>query len=77
MKIDVEGYELSVLQGARHCLEKHRPRLWLEVHPNFLGAQGKSEEAVFQPLRQAGYALSFFEDHASPYRGVSFHVWCV
>lgn len=30
--VDVEGYELHVLRGARYTLETHRPELFVEVH---------------------------------------------
>ena len=30
--VDVEGYELHVLRGARSTLENHRPDLFVEVH---------------------------------------------
>jgi hypothetical protein len=41
IKIDVEGYELPVLLGARRLIEKYRPNLFVEVHPQF--QQDKSE----------------------------------
>ncbi|HEX9045421.1 MAG TPA: FkbM family methyltransferase [Verrucomicrobiae bacterium] len=75
MKIDVEGFELQVLNGGRQCLARHRPRLWLEVHPRFLAAQNKSQDQVLNLLKEHGYAISFFDDYSaksdSPY-----HVWC-
>jgi FkbM family methyltransferase len=33
LKVDVEGYEGYVLAGARELLAKHRPLLFVEVHP--------------------------------------------
>ena len=30
--VDVEGYELHVLRGARHTLASHHPDLFIEVH---------------------------------------------
>jgi FkbM family methyltransferase len=77
MKIDVDGYELQVLSGARHCLARHRPRLWLEVHPEFLAAQRRSHEEVLESLKQAGYDLIFFEDRELPTWKQAYHVWCV
>ena len=77
MKIDVEGYEWGVLQGAENCLRQRRPRLWLEVHPGFLQAQGKSHEELLDWLRKIGYQLSFFWDSELPAAKKAFHVWCI
>jgi FkbM family methyltransferase len=41
IKLDVEGYECDVLEGARKLLEKHRPSLFVEVHPNLLPSRDK------------------------------------
>lgn len=32
IKIDVEGAEFDVLEGARECVRQHRPRMAIEVH---------------------------------------------
>lgn len=36
IKIDVEGYEGHVLEGAARLLEEQRPALFVEIHPGFL-----------------------------------------
>ena len=56
MKVDVEGFELEVMEGARKCLAEHRPRLWLELHPSYLAAQGKRWEEVTSPLKSLATA---------------------
>jgi len=76
IKIDVDGFELHVLRGARECLQKNHPRLWLEVHPEFLSAQKKSPEEVLDLLRETGYKILLFDDFNSPNSKFSYHVWC-
>lgn len=39
IKIDVEGHELRVIQGATRTLERARPGLFVEVHNAELGEQ--------------------------------------
>jgi FkbM family methyltransferase len=76
IKIDVEGFELQVLQGGQNCLRQHRPSLWLEVHVEFLAAQKKTANDVLNLLREMGYTISFFNDYNSPAGKISYHVWC-
>jgi hypothetical protein len=49
IKIDVEGAEVEVLNGAIHALTGFRPVVFLEAHSAAL------EHACSQLLRQAGY----------------------
>jgi FkbM family methyltransferase len=77
MKVDVDGFELEVLAGARHCLSEYHPRLWLELHPSYLAAQGRHWEELPEVLKSLGYhSVTFFEDFRGPAREISFHVWC-
>lgn len=39
MKIDVEGAEVMVLEGAQETIIRHRPHLFIEVHSSVLLAQ--------------------------------------
>jgi FkbM family methyltransferase len=55
VKIDVEGYELAVLAGARATLARFRPLLFLELHPRGLRALGGSVAAVTLLLQEVGY----------------------
>jgi FkbM family methyltransferase len=51
-KIDVEGHELAVLQGAQRTLEVHHPQLLIEIHSEALGA------SVWFLLESFGYILA-------------------
>ncbi|HET7216244.1 MAG TPA: FkbM family methyltransferase [Terriglobia bacterium] len=33
VRMDVEGGELMALEGAKHLLQKHKPRIFVEFHP--------------------------------------------
>ena len=53
VKIDVEGMELEVLEGARKTLSELRPQIFLEVHPSELVASGRRVAEVDALLRAA------------------------
>ena len=55
IKIDVEGWEWEVLKGARRTLERHRPRLFLSLHPPVLAQLGASDHDVLKWLEELGY----------------------
>ena len=53
VKIDVEGYELAVLRGARRLLAESRPVLFLEIHPQRIAELGGSLAEIAGLLRRA------------------------
>jgi FkbM family methyltransferase len=56
IKIDVQGAELRVLDGAEAILRRDRPALFIEVDPAALAAFGASAEALFERLNGLGFA---------------------
>ena len=61
MKIDVEGFEHVVLEGAGHVLESFRPRIVLEANP------GDPSDPVTDILSRYGYEFHILTD-AGPVR---------
>ncbi|PRW64174.1 FkbM family methyltransferase [Actinopolyspora mortivallis] len=55
MKIDVEGYEPTVLDGAEKTLEECRPVLLLEIEHRHLSRYGLEPSAFLSRLRKMGY----------------------
>jgi FkbM family methyltransferase len=70
LKIDCEGYEHQVLLGARRMLARHRPAVFLELHPRFIRRFGSTPEEVCALLRDASYDLEgwTFERRSGPSR---------
>ena len=38
--VDVEGFEMAVMRGAEKTLRKHRPLVWISVHPDLMERAG-------------------------------------
>ncbi len=55
MKIDVEGYESSVLEGAEETLEKCRPKMLMEIEQRHLTRYGTEPEKITGWLHDLGY----------------------
>lgn len=56
IKIDVEGAEHLVLQGARETLRRYQPKIFLSVHPAHLKLLGSSVEELLALIKANGYA---------------------
>jgi FkbM family methyltransferase len=58
LKVDVEGHELAVLEGARETLSAHRPALLIECEARH--RPGGDVRPVFEFLGSLNYEGSFF-----------------
>lgn len=61
IKIDVEGHESAVIDGAAATIARCRPTLLVEIEQRHLGSP---IEAVFSAITGMGYRGFFFEDGA-------------
>jgi FkbM family methyltransferase len=66
MKIDVEGHENEVIEGADALLEQERPNLLIEVGGE---VRGNDPSAIFRTLRSLGY-VTFFLEHGTKLTGI-------
>lgn len=57
VKIDVEGAELSVLQGLSETLRNHVRLAYVEVHPEKLPEFGDSAPEVRAPVKNIGFVV--------------------
>ncbi len=57
MKVDVEGFEPSVVEGARKTIAEHRPALLLEIEDRHLGRYDTTAAEFTRSLREQGYTM--------------------
>ena len=55
IKIDIEGYELPALQGARRLLQTAHPTLYVEMHGETMNEKRRNAKAVLEFLAECGY----------------------
>ena len=58
IKIDVEGAEFAVVEGARRILAEARPLLVVSVHPQHLKALGRDASELHALAAASGYMVS-------------------
>ena len=71
-KIDVEGYEVNVLEGARETISKYRPVFWIEINVGRLAEQGKTVLDIENFLSPLNYEITPF-----PEIGEQYDILCV
>lgn len=57
IKIDVEGFEPFVLEGARNTIANHRPFLYIEITPKWFAEHGYRTHAIFNNIVENGYQI--------------------
>lgn len=62
IRCDVEGHELSVLNGAKRTIERFRPPMLIEIHPNMLTRLGHTFKEVETYCRERGYTFHVVEN---------------
>jgi FkbM family methyltransferase len=55
VKVDIEGFEMEFLSGAKISIARFRPVLLMELNPGALGQYGTTPGAVIAALKGAGY----------------------
>jgi FkbM family methyltransferase len=81
IKIDVEGYEFKVLQGAERILRTMRPLLMIEVDDHNLKQQKASRQMLFSFLHNLNYIAVDAEsmktiDLTADYENAHFDIIC-
>lgn len=67
IKIDVQGYESFVIDGAEETIKKHRPYLFVEFEDHLLKKQGTSENELKSKIELLGYVVKPFQE------GIPYH----
>lgn len=57
VKIDVQSYELFVLQGMVNILDRDKPTIFVEISPYWMGIAGYKFSEIYTLLRGLGYDL--------------------
>ncbi|MFT3869167.1 MAG: FkbM family methyltransferase [Nibricoccus sp.] len=63
IKLDVDGHELSVLQGASKCLGRHKPNIFMELAPYCYANSAQGFRALISILTEANYSFLKLADN--------------
>jgi FkbM family methyltransferase len=65
IKIDVEGAELSVLQGSPRTLQKTK-KILIEVHEHILNQNNHKSQEILEILKDNGFTIRLFSQYWNP-----------
>jgi FkbM family methyltransferase len=71
IKIDVEGYELEVIQGAKFILEEFSPVILLELHLSYLDQRNIYPNEILKFFSQSGYQISDIQNNPIPFSRIN------
>lgn len=79
IKIDVQGYESFVVDGAKETIKKHRPYMFVEFEDHLLQPQGSSEEKLKAQIEALDYKVIHFQEgvHYQSYSGKCLDYVCI
>lgn len=61
LKIDVQGYESNVINGALKTIKKHKPYIFIEIEEKCLIKFGSSEKELIKIIEDLGYVVKRFQ----------------
>lgn len=70
IKIDVQGYEERVINGAINTINKHRPYLFVEFEEDLLNLMSSSEDLLQSKIESLNYVVKRFQE-GIPYQTTS------
>lgn len=70
IKIDVQGYESFVVDGAKETIKNSRPYLFVEFEDHLLQPNGSSEEKLKMQIKELNYVVKPFQEGV-PYQSYS------
>lgn len=77
MKLDLEGWELKALRGARQTLEQDRPVIVLEINEEALRLRGDSYEEIRVLLKAHNYTFSIIQPECQEAHCAQFDLLCL
>jgi FkbM family methyltransferase len=80
VKIDVEGFEYSVLEGMKNTILSHKPALYIELHGITNAMKKRNMQKILDYLENFNYELFHIETHqrvSSSYIPLTGHVLAI